>query len=163
VRARAGELHAGDVAPEFNLQTARQDFARSAFFVNAKGPVVLVSGAIPDPPSGGGFRLNNSTSRCEPGEFSGGVHLEAHPSDVWQMKSNLGRQGCVRFAENEKRRAFVAGACVRKWELNSRGARRLDNTVEKATQGWPDRLYLIDRDGRVAYKSRQDRRSSRMS
>jgi type I thyroxine 5'-deiodinase len=29
-----------------------------------------------------------------------------------------------------------------------------DNTVEKAYTGWPDRLYLINRDGKVAYKSR---------
>jgi type I thyroxine 5'-deiodinase len=29
-----------------------------------------------------------------------------------------------------------------------------DNRTERAYTGWPDRLYLIDRDGRVAYKSR---------
>ncbi len=28
-----------------------------------------------------------------------------------------------------------------------------DNRVEQAYTGWPDRLYLIDRDGRVAFKS----------
>jgi type I thyroxine 5'-deiodinase len=30
----------------------------------------------------------------------------------------------------------------------------IDDATEKAYSGWPDRLYLIDRDGRVAYKSR---------
>jgi type I thyroxine 5'-deiodinase len=29
-----------------------------------------------------------------------------------------------------------------------------DNTVEKAYTGWPDRLYLIDAQGRIAYKSK---------
>jgi hypothetical protein len=28
------------------------------------------------------------------------------------------------------------------------------NFTEAAYTGWPDRLYVIDRDGRVAYKSR---------
>jgi Iodothyronine deiodinase len=28
-----------------------------------------------------------------------------------------------------------------------------DNATERAYTGWPDRLYVIDRDGRVAYKS----------
>lgn len=28
-----------------------------------------------------------------------------------------------------------------------------DNRVERAYSGWPDRLYVIDRDGRIAYKS----------
>ena len=28
-----------------------------------------------------------------------------------------------------------------------------ENTTDDAYTGWPDRLYAIDRDGRVAYKS----------
>jgi Iodothyronine deiodinase len=31
---------------------------------------------------------------------------------------------------------------------------KMDNKVELAYAGWPDRLYLIDKDGRIAYKSR---------
>lgn len=29
----------------------------------------------------------------------------------------------------------------------------IDNATEQAYTGWPDRLYLIDKQGRVAYKS----------
>jgi len=29
-----------------------------------------------------------------------------------------------------------------------------ENTTEKAYTGWPDRLYLINADGRVVYKSK---------
>jgi type I thyroxine 5'-deiodinase len=29
-----------------------------------------------------------------------------------------------------------------------------DNTTEKAYTGWPDRIYLIDANGRVAFKSK---------
>lgn len=28
-----------------------------------------------------------------------------------------------------------------------------DNAVERAYTGWPDRLYVIDRDGTIAHKS----------
>ena len=28
-----------------------------------------------------------------------------------------------------------------------------DNRIERAYTGWPDRLYVVDRDGRIAYKS----------
>jgi hypothetical protein len=28
-----------------------------------------------------------------------------------------------------------------------------DNAVERAYTGWPDRLYVVDREGRIAYKS----------
>ncbi len=30
---------------------------------------------------------------------------------------------------------------------------RIENSTEIAYTGWPDRLYVIDRDGRVAFKS----------
>ena len=30
----------------------------------------------------------------------------------------------------------------------------LDNSTEEAYTAWPDRLYVIDREGRVAYKSK---------
>ncbi len=29
-----------------------------------------------------------------------------------------------------------------------------ENTAERAYTGWPDRIYLIDANGRIAYKSR---------
>ena len=30
----------------------------------------------------------------------------------------------------------------------------LENKTEQAYTGWPDRLYLIDREGKVAFKSK---------
>lgn len=29
----------------------------------------------------------------------------------------------------------------------------MQNSAERAYTGWPDRLYLIDREGRIAFKS----------
>jgi len=81
--------------------------------------------------------------------------LEAHPSDVWQMKSNLEDKVVFASPKSEEERAFVAGACVRKLGIKIPAVLDgFDNTVEKAYTAWPDRLYLIDRAGKVAYKSR---------
>ena len=71
------------------------------------------------------------------------------------MKSNLEDKVVFASPKNEEERAFVAGACVRKLGIKFPAVLDgFDNTVEKAYTGWPDRLYLIDREGRVAYKSR---------
>ena len=79
---------------------------------------------------------------------------EAHPSDVWQMQSNIKDQVVFASPKNEEERAFVAGACVRK--LGIKFPSVLDefgNSTERAYTGWPDRLYIIGTDGRVRYKS----------
>ena len=39
---------------------------------------------------------------------------EAHPSDVWQMASNIKDKVVFAGPKTEEERAFVAGACVRK-------------------------------------------------
>jgi type I thyroxine 5'-deiodinase len=79
---------------------------------------------------------------------------EAHPSDIWQMGSNV-REGVV-FASprNDGERFQVAESCVR--NLGIRFPALIDgieNTVERQYTGWPDRLILIGTDGRIVYKS----------
>jgi len=81
--------------------------------------------------------------------------LEAHPSDVWQMQSNIKDKVVFSSPKSEDERAFVAGACVRK--LGIKFPAVLDefgNSTERAYTGWPDRIYLIDRQGRVAFKTK---------
>ena len=81
--------------------------------------------------------------------------LEAHPSDVWQMQSNIKDQVVFASPKDEEERTLVAGACVRKLGIKFPAViDGFDNTTEKAYTGWPDRIYLIDGKGRVAYKSR---------
>ena len=81
--------------------------------------------------------------------------LEAHPSDVWQTQSNVKENLVFASPKNDEERAFLAGACVRK--LGIKFPAVLDefgNSTESSYTGWPDRLYLIDGNGRIAYKSR---------
>jgi hypothetical protein len=51
-------------------------------------------------------------------------------------------------------RSAVARVCVSRLELASIPALvdDVDDKVNKAYAAWPDRLYLIGRDGRIAYK-----------
>ena len=79
---------------------------------------------------------------------------EAHPSDVWQMQSNIKDQVVFSSPKNEEERALVAGACVRKLGIEFPAVLdEFGNSTERAYTGWPDRIYLIDLQGRVAYKS----------
>lgn len=81
--------------------------------------------------------------------------MEAHPSDVWQMESNIKDNVVFASPRNEEERAYVAGACVRKLGIKFPAVLdEFENTTEKAYTGWPDRIYLIDATGKVAYKSK---------
>lgn len=79
---------------------------------------------------------------------------EAHPTDGWSMESN-DRVG-VHLAQPKTydERVGVAQACSRSLGL---GMPMLVDTMDDAVgarySGMPSRLYLIDRDGKVAYKS----------
>ena len=79
---------------------------------------------------------------------------EAHPSDVWQMQSNIKDQVVFASPRDEDERSAVAGACVRKLGIEIPAVLdEFGNSTETAYTAWPDRLYLIDASGRVVYKS----------
>ena len=81
--------------------------------------------------------------------------VEAHPTDIWQMKSNIKDNILFANPKTDEERAFVAGACVRKLGIKFPAViDGIDNRTEVTYTGWPDRLYLIDRDGKVVYKSK---------
>ena len=80
---------------------------------------------------------------------------EAHPTDVWEMQSNVRDKVLFASPKNEGERFSVAGACVRKLGIKFPAlVDGFDNQVETAYTGWPDRLYLIAAGGRVLYKSK---------
>ncbi len=81
--------------------------------------------------------------------------LEAHPSDVWQMQSNIRDKVVFASPKDEGERAEVAGACVRKLGIKFPAIiDGFENHTEVAYTGWPDRIYLIDRDGKVVFKTK---------
>jgi type I thyroxine 5'-deiodinase len=70
------------------------------------------------------------------------------------MESNVRQHIAISSPRTADERAAVADSCVR--NLHIAIPALLDdfrNTTDMAYTGWPDRLYAIDRAGRVAYKS----------
>jgi hypothetical protein len=79
---------------------------------------------------------------------------EAHPSDIWQMQSNVRDNVIFRNPRSDEERVRVAESCVRTLGIRFPALiDGVDNTVEKDYTGWPDRMYLIDRMGKLVYKS----------
>jgi hypothetical protein len=80
---------------------------------------------------------------------------EAHPSDSWQLPSNIRDQVVYASPRDAEERAALANVCITRLGIKLPAlVDRFDDSTEKAYAGWPDRLYLIDHDGRIAYKSR---------
>ena len=79
---------------------------------------------------------------------------EAHTSDVWQDPDNVDDKVVFESPKNFDERTQMGRFCVVKLGIKFPAViDTFDNATERAYTGWPDRLYVIDRDGRVSYKS----------
>lgn len=80
---------------------------------------------------------------------------EAHTTDVWQDPENLNAKVLYARPKSLAERFRVGQTCVARLGIEFPAiVDTFDDAVERAYTGWPDRLYVIDRDGRVAFKSR---------
>ena len=80
---------------------------------------------------------------------------EAHPIDAWQDDDNVKAKIFLHSTCTQKERCDVATTCLVKLGIEYPAiVDDTANTTERAYTAWPDRLYVIDRDGRVAYKSK---------
>ena len=71
------------------------------------------------------------------------------------MQSNVRDKVVFASPKSMGERAQVADMCVRKLGIKFPAlVDNFGNTAEQAYTGWPDRIYLIDKAGRVVYKSR---------
>lgn len=79
---------------------------------------------------------------------------EAHPIDKWQVKDNLQDDVLVASTMTADERLKVADLCVKNLKIDLPAlVDEPDNRVERAYTGWPDRLYVVGRDGNISYKS----------
>lgn len=80
--------------------------------------------------------------------------LEAHASDLWQDPQNLRDQILIKNPLTRKDRETVAGVCVRDLGLEIPAlVDGIDNATEAAYTAWPERIYIIDRQGLIAFKT----------
>ena len=79
---------------------------------------------------------------------------EAHPIDGWQVSANLEDDVLIATTKTADARYEAAGVCITKLGIELPAlVDDLGNRVERAYTAWPDRLYVIDQDGRIALKS----------
>lgn len=71
------------------------------------------------------------------------------------MQSNIRDNVLFASPKNIEEKAEIGQMCVVKLGIEFPALLdSFDNATEVAYTGWPDRLYVIDRDGRIAHKSR---------
>jgi type I thyroxine 5'-deiodinase len=79
---------------------------------------------------------------------------EAHADDAWQLPVNIKDDVVLASPRDYAERSTVGSTCVRKLGIEFPAlVDDFENSTELAYTGWPDRLYVIDREGKVAYKS----------
>ena len=78
---------------------------------------------------------------------------EAHPEDGWIIAENQRSGLAVHDPTTDDERRAVASTCAARLKLDMPMViDRVDNAVTSAYGGWPDRLYLVDREGRIAFQ-----------
>jgi hypothetical protein len=77
---------------------------------------------------------------------------EAHPTDEWQMKSNVKEDVCYAQPKTLEQRVAIANDFVQrqKYPLPF-GIDDMNDEADHAYSAWPERLYIIDEHGRIAY------------
>lgn len=81
---------------------------------------------------------------------------EAHPSDGWQMPVNEEQEVVFAQPATKARRDEIAGACCERLKLSLPCVvDTIDNAVDEAYAGWPERMFIVGADGRIVYAGRQ--------
>ncbi|MBI1917213.1 MAG: redoxin domain-containing protein [Planctomycetes bacterium] len=159
-RGEIGSMNEGpklnDAAPDFTLK-ARDGKDRvhlSDHF--GKKPVVLVFGNFTCGPFRTIYpRVDEVAQRYKNDAIFLFIYVrEAHPTDGWRMGSN--EEAGVSFAQPRDygERATMANRCGTRLKMNVPVlVDEMDDRVGHAYSGMPARLYVIDKAGKVAYKS----------
>jgi type I thyroxine 5'-deiodinase len=80
---------------------------------------------------------------------------EAHPTDEWQMKSNTKEKDNVCYAQPKtlEQRIAIANDFTQRFKYTVPfGVDEMNNAANDAYAAWPERLYVLDENGRVSYK-----------
>jgi Iodothyronine deiodinase len=77
---------------------------------------------------------------------------EAHPTDEWQMKSNIKDDVCYAQPRNLSDRLAIANDFIKRFNYPVPfGVDDMSNAANDAYSAWPERLYIIDESGNIAY------------
>ena len=160
LRKEMGPYPAGpalnELAPDFTLKRVNsQDEVALSQVVGPK-PVVLVFGNYTCRPFRGeaGDLEKLHVRYRDRATFIMIYVREAHPIEGWRMEVNDRLGVTVRQPRTYSERDAVAQTCAKTMALGFPTlVDKIDDSVNDRYSGLPSRLYLIDRSGRVAYKS----------
>lgn len=143
-------------APDFTLKTV--DGPRTVTLAEEIGPrpIVLMFGTF----TCGPFRAQSGNVEKLARRYQGRAKFlmvyvrEAHPTDGWRMESNDRVGVSVAQPKTYDERVAVATECQSHLVFSMPFlVDTIDDRVGSAYSGMPSRLYVIDGEGRVAYKS----------
>jgi hypothetical protein len=78
---------------------------------------------------------------------------EAHPEDGWVLSANRSEGIALADPRSADERGFTAETCAVRLHVRLPVLiDEIDDEVARRYGGWPDRLYLIDSEGRVAFQ-----------
>jgi cytochrome oxidase Cu insertion factor (SCO1/SenC/PrrC family) len=152
-----GKLKAGDAAPDFDLEALDPEQSAQLSSFAGKKPVVLVFGTYTCP----AFRAQSNAIKGLAGMYKKQVEFllisirEAHPTDGLQMEQNVEEGIFLPSPKSLEEKQAHALKCVR--DLNIKFTTlvdTMDNKLEQAYTAWPIRLYLVGKDGRIAWKGK---------
>ncbi len=76
---------------------------------------------------------------------------EAHPSDDWASRVNS-KISYIKDPTSYFERAQVANTCMAQLEINLPClVDNMENQTARAYRAWPDRLFVVDKDGKLSY------------
>ena len=78
---------------------------------------------------------------------------EAHPTDEWQMKSNVKDDVCYAQPKTLEQRVAIAQDFTKRFKFSLPfGIDDMSNAADNAYSAWPERIYIIDEGGHIAYR-----------
>jgi Iodothyronine deiodinase len=78
---------------------------------------------------------------------------EAHPEDGWALTYNRRSGIALHDPQSMAERTEVAESCALRMKTSIPVLiDEIDNEVARQYGGWPDRLYLVGKDGRIAFQ-----------
>jgi thiol-disulfide isomerase/thioredoxin len=155
--ARRGKLAEGQEAPDFELATRDGASRVRLSSLRRMKPLVLVFGSYTCPP----FRREMPAVIKLYKDYQDRVAFyfvyieEAHAHDVWPLISNARESIVYGTARDAGERTSVASVCEKALKIEFPIlVDDMKNGVADVYTAWPTRLYVVDTDGKIAYKSR---------
>jgi hypothetical protein len=80
---------------------------------------------------------------------------EAHPEDEWQMTANEKENVCYPQPKTLSQRVAIANDFVKRFHYRvPLVVDEMDNSANARYAGWPERFYIVDEKGVIAFKGK---------